>query len=141
MKVNDYVNMMLAMMGIDEKNYDGLVFNLPTLVAHDGFNISVQCSSLHYSGSENGYRKFGRQWKTLEWGYPSHPISAEIFGGLADDDDETMHSCDMVEIEHLEKLFEEHGGIDIEATLSNANSVLKDYFEKVCRTQLSTHKI
>lgn len=128
MKTNDYLNMMLNMMGISEENYEGNYFIMPQMIAKDGFAISVQCSSGHYCGSENGYRKFGGNWKMVEWGYPSQPIDHNIFGGVCANDAETMNACDSVEIEEIDKLLDSHGGLDIITTLSNSYETMKSNF-------------
>ena len=143
MTTNDYLNMMLNMLGINEENYDGKFFDLPFLVAKDGFDISIQCSSYHYCGSENGEKKFGKEWKVVEWGYPSTPIDHTIFGDWIECDEETVETVGFVETKYVDDLMQEHGGIDIIATLSNAHKSISNYFKEQlfsqeCRTQVST---
>lgn len=134
MKTNEFLNMMLAMLGINGENYERNYFVLPRIICADGFNMSVQCGCSHYCGSENGYRKFGEVWKFLEWGFPSEPIDPEAY--YAENAD-TINSVGSVEIEKIDELFERHGGIDIVATLSGAHKDLEDYFTRG-RTRLST---
>lgn len=54
-----------------EKVYDNNYFHLPRVYCKDGFSISIQICNSSYSGSENGIRKFGIDWKLVEWGFPS----------------------------------------------------------------------
>lgn len=121
MKTNDFINAILKMLGISEKNYSFNFFHLPRIYCKDGFNISIQVNEGNYCGSENGYRKFGKEWKLVEWGFPSQPISHKEFDAECNTDEETINSVGSVEIEKIDELLESHGGIDILATLSNAN--------------------
>ena len=141
MKTNDVINAFINMMGISEKNYSGNFFHLPRIYCNDGFNISVQVNEGNYCSSENGYREFGTQWKTVEWGFPSENIDANIYnaeGGWDDEVVDTTDSVGSVEIEKIDDLLESHDGIDILATLSNAKDWMDTEVRYNSRTRLST---
>lgn len=136
MNTNDFINAIINMMGINENNYKYNYFHLPRIYCKDGFNISVQCNEGNYCGSENGYRVFGNDWKLVEWGFPSQPIDGIKYNSESDD---TIGSVGSVEIELIDQLMEEHGGIDILATLSNAHRWLETEVRyNASRTRLST---
>lgn len=122
MKTNDFINAMLSMLGINGQNYQFNYFHLPRIYCKDGFNISVQVHEGSYSGSENGYRKFGSEWKIVEWGFPSEAIDSVKYNS---ESEPTTNSVGSVEIELIDELLESHGGIDILATLSNATEWFK----------------
>lgn len=122
MKTNDFINAMLSMLGINGQNYQFNYFHLPRIYCKDGFNISVQVNEGSYSGSENGYRKFGKEWKLVEWGFPSEAIDCIKYNSESEN---TIGSVGSVEIELIDELLESHGGIDILATLSNATEWFK----------------
>lgn len=122
MNTNDFINAFISMLGISEKNYSFNFFHLPRIYCKDGFNISVQVNEGSYSGSENGYRKFGKEWKLVEWGFPSEAIDSVKYNSESED---TIGSVGSVEIGLIDELLESHGGIDILATLSNATEWFK----------------
>lgn len=98
-------------------NYEESFFLIPRIFCKDGFNISVQVNSSNYCGSENGVRTFGLDWKLVEWGFPSEPIDGDKFN--AEDKNKTTESVGgYVEIGLLDELCTEHGGIDLQKTLS-----------------------
>lgn len=121
MKANDFINAILKMLGISEKNYSSNFFHLPRIYCKDGFNISIQVNDGNYCGSENGYRQFGSEWKLVEWGFPSQPIDHKLYMSECETDEETTNSVGSVETEQIDALLESHGGIDILTTLSNAH--------------------
>ena len=125
MTTNEFINMMLKMMGISEKNYQHNYFHLPRIFCNDGFNISIQVNCGNYCGSENGWREFGKEWKGVEWGYPSEEIDSVKYNSESED---TIGSVGCIETELIDELLESHKGIDIVATLSNAHDTLKGYF-------------
>ena len=135
MNTNDYINAMLSMLGITENNYQHNYFHLPRIYCKDGFNISVQCNEGSYCGSENGWRKFGNEWKTVEWGFPSEEIdSVKYFS----ESEPTTNSVGSVEIELIDELLESHGGLDILATLSNAHQWMETEVRyRASRTRMS----
>ena len=135
MKTNDFINAIISMLGITESNYKFNYFHLPRIYCKDGFNISIQVNEGNYCGSENGYRVFGKEWKLVEWGFPSQPISHKEFDAECETDEETTNSVGSVEIEKIDELLESHGGIDILATLSNAHKWMMDsarYHQMIC---------
>ena len=142
MKTNDFINAFISMLGINSENYQFNYFHLPRIYCKDGFNISVQVNEGNYCGSENGYREFGTQWKTVKWGFPSQAIDAELFhaeGGWDDEVVDTTESVGSVEIEKIDELFESHGGIDILATISNAKDWMQGEAKyTLARTRMST---
>lgn len=105
-----------------EKVYDNNYFHLPRVYCKDGFNISIQICQSSFSGSENGIRKFGIDWKLVEWGFPSQPIDAEKY--MCDGSETTNSIGAYVQIELMEELIEEHGGIDLQTTLQKKMDVL-----------------
>ena len=135
MKTNDYINAFINMMGINESNYERSFFHLPRIYCKDGFNISIQVNCGNYCGSENGWRKFGKEWKGVEWGYPSEEIDSVKYNSESED---TIGSVGCIETELIDELLESHGGIDIVATLSNAHQWLETELRYFCsRTQMS----
>lgn len=124
MLVSEFVNTMVfgILKGTDRctqmsTNYEESFFLIPRIFCKDGFNISVQVNSSNYCGSENGVRTFGLDWKLVEWGFPSEPIDGDKFN--AEDKDKTTESVGgYVEIGLLDELCTEHGGIDLQKTLS-----------------------
>ncbi len=96
--------------------YDTKFFYLPRIYCKDGFNISVQVSNGSYCDSENGTRTFGLDWKLVEWGFPSEPIDGKKYNA-EDDSDTTKTVGGWVDINLIDELCEEHGGIDLAKTL------------------------
>lgn len=142
MKTNDFINAIISMLGINSENYQFNYFHLPRIYCKDGFNISIQVNEGSYCGSENGYRVFGTQWKTVEWGFPSENIDSKLYhaeGGWDDEVVDTTNSVGSVEIEKIDSLLEEHEGIDILATLSNAKQWMDNEVRYgASRTRMST---
>lgn len=107
-----------------EKKYNSAFFLLPTIHCKDGFSISIQVNRGNYCASENGIRTFGTDWKLVEWGFPSEPIDGKKYNaeGYAyeEDVDTTQTVGAYVEIELMDALLQEHGGIDLQATLTKA---------------------
>lgn len=96
--------------------YQDKFFIIPRIYCKDGFNISIQVHNGNYCASENGTRTFGLDWKLVEWGFPSSEIDAQKYN--AEDDDDTTNSVGgYVEIDLIDELCEEHGGIDLARTL------------------------
>ena len=105
-----------------EKTYNSKYFHLPRVYCKDGFSISIQTCKSSYSGSENGIRKFGIDWKLVEWGFPSQRIDAEKY--MCDGSETTTSVGRYVPVELMEELIEEHGGIDLQTTLQKKMNVL-----------------
>ena len=102
-----------------EEAYQSTYFLLPRIHCKDGFNISIQVNRENYSASENGVRIFGTDWKLVEWGFPSEQIDAKKYNA-EEEIDTTQTVGGYVEIELMDKLLQEHGGIDLQATLKNS---------------------
>lgn len=107
----------------EKYKYD--TFHLPRIVCKDGFNISIQVNNCSYCASENGVREFGTDWKLVEWSYPSKKIDPKKYkceDYLGNEDNvpsiDTKNSVGgYVEIELINSLCEEHGGVDVQKTL------------------------
>jgi len=96
--------------------YNNDYFLLPRIVCVDGFDISIQVNKVNMCRSENGVRMFGTDWKSVEWGFPSQNIDGEKYN--AEDEYDTMNTVGgYVDINIMEELINEHGGIDLQATL------------------------
>ena len=95
--------------------YDNEFFFLPRIYCKDGFNISIQVHQGNYCASENGIRTFGLDWKLVEWGFPSEYIDGKKYKAESSPTTESVGGY--VEIELMDELCEEHGGIDLAKTL------------------------
>ena len=95
--------------------YDNEFFFLPRIYCQDGFNISIQVHQGNYCASENGTRTFGLDWKLVEWGFPSEHIGGKKYKAESVPTTESVGGY--VEIELMDELCEEHGGIDLAKTL------------------------
>jgi len=108
--------------GDGNMSYDNQLFFCPRVFAKDGFNVSLQIHNGNYCSSENGYRKMGHTMQEVEFGFPSeneillHPY-AECFSEN-DIDFDCMGGVGSIPISALETIFEKHGGIDWEKTIS-----------------------
>ena len=124
MLVSEFVNtMVFGMLKGTERGctqmstkYEESFFLLPRIFCKDGFNISVQVNSSNYCGSENGVRTFGLDWKLVEWGFPSKHIDGKKYNAESSPTTESVGGY--VEIGLLDELCTEHGGIDLQKTLS-----------------------
>ena len=107
-----------------EETYKSTFFVLPRIHCKDGFSISIQVNNGNYCASENGVHTFGTDWKLVEWGFPSEQIDAEKYHAeenfYEEEIDTTQTVGGYVEIELMDTLLQEHGGIDLQATLTNA---------------------
>ena len=107
-----------------EEAYQSTYFLLPRIHCKDGFNISIQVNKGNYCASENGVRTFGTNWELVEWGFPSEHIDAKKYNAenyLEEEEIDTTQTVGgYVEIELMDKLLQEHGGIDLQATLKNS---------------------
>ena len=101
-------------------NYDNQLFYCPIVFAKDGWNVSLQIHNGNYCSSENGYRLFGSTMEEVEFGYPSdnEPLMfkySELYEG---EDLDITGSVGRIPISIMEEVFEKHGGIDWERTIS-----------------------
>jgi len=105
-------------------DYKTCLFYCPRVYAKDGFNVSLQIHNGNYCESENGYRKLGKEWIKVEFGFPSeneilmHPYS-EMYGyddNYEELEDKTafnvMGTVGSIPVSVMEEVFEKHGGID-----------------------------
>ena len=97
-------------------SYSNQFFFCPKIIAKDGFSMSCQIHNGNYCSSENGYRIFGHTIKTVEWGFPNQ--NEELLASSAESPENITESVGSISIEKLEQIFEKHGGIDWEATIS-----------------------
>lgn len=99
-----------------ERDYNNNYFYLPRIRCNDGFSISIQVNNGNYCASENGTRQFGFNWVEVEWGFPSEEIDAVKYN--AEDEGNTTNTVGgYVDINLIDELIEEHGGLDLAATL------------------------
>ena len=99
--------------------YDRVYFKCPRIYCKDGFNLSVQINSLSYSSSNNGYQKLGYTWKTCEFGYPSE--NDDILLKYSEDRCYDMITVGSIPVKELQKVLDNHGGIDLDETLSEVH--------------------
>ncbi len=97
-------------------NYENAHFQMMRIHAMDGWNVSLQINAFNYCSTEAGYRKFGFNWEEVEWGMssehePDLDEYAEIAGNSSD-------SVGRIPIDVIQGIFDNHGGIDWEKTLS-----------------------
>lgn len=95
--------------------YRNKFFFIPRIYCKDGFNISVQVHQGNYCASENGTRTFGLDWKLVEWGFPSEHIDGKKYN--AESSPTTGSVGAYVEIDLIDELCENHGGVDLAKTL------------------------
>ena len=107
-----------------EETYNSTHFLLPRIHCKDGFTISIQVNKGNYCASENGLYTFGTDWKLVEWGFPSEHIDAKKYNAenyLEEEEIDTTQTVGgYVEIELMDQLLQEHGGIDLQTTLINS---------------------
>lgn len=100
---------------------------MPRIICKDGFSISLQVNHSNYCDSENGYQRFGYEWKTIEFGFPSE--EEELLEEFADNE-EVCISVGRITIELAEEVLAKHGGIDLDKTLSKENLEETIFHEK-----------
>ena len=107
-----------------EETYKSTFFVLPRIHCKDGFSISIQVNNGNNCASENGPYTFGTNWELVEWGFPSEHIDANKYNAenyLEEEEIDTTQTVGgYVEIELMDELLQEHGGIDLQATLINS---------------------
>lgn len=111
-----------------KRNYNDTLFYCPCIHAMDGFNVSLQIHNSNYANSENGYRTLGHTYKEVEFGFPSHnePLMFEYSECYAynsvkeavEDNYNICKSVGIIPIEIMEKVFQKHGGINWQKTIS-----------------------
>lgn len=99
-----------------ERDYNNNYFYLPRIRCNDGFSISIQVHNGNYCASENGTRQFGFTWREVEWGFPSEEIDGVKYNA-EDENNITNTVGGYVDINLIDELIEEHGGLNLEETL------------------------
>lgn len=89
-------------------------FFVPLIHCADGFTVSIQIHHMNYCSSENGYREYGTDWQTAEWGFPSEPD--ELLRESAETESDICGTVGQANLEILQTLIDKHGGIDWAAT-------------------------
>lgn len=102
-----------------KNEYDNVFFFCPPVHAKDGFKVSLQINHGNYCSSENGYRKLGHTWESVEFGFTS--VHEPLMSSYSEDPGDTTISVGSVPVSVMEEVFEKHGGIDWEKTLSKEN--------------------
>ncbi len=92
-------------------SYKNSYFSCPCIYCKDGWYISLQINKGNYCSSENGYRQFGFNIRTVEWGFPS------IYESLLS----SSEDVGQIDIEDIQTICDLHGGIDWEQTISENN--------------------
>lgn len=111
-------------------SYDDTYFYLPLMYANDGFYVSLQIHNGNYCETENGYRKFGETYISVEFGFPSEneelmkPYAEGYnYGGYDEDGNDKVFILEEFDIRGtvgnipvsvMEDVFKKHGGIDWE---------------------------
>lgn len=121
-----------------QMSYDNTHFYCPIVYAMDGFNVSLQIHHGNYCSSENGYRELGHSMQDVEFGFPSQneEVMFEYAEGYGlpkytfDENgeyNETPFNVSLFDItkevgsiplDIMEAVFEKHGGIDWNRTIS-----------------------
>ena len=117
-----------------KSNYDETYFHCPKVICKDGFNVSLQINNGNYCSSENGYRELGVDWQEVEFGFPSENDKnmwkhSEMYGSPTWGDDykeipfneygfNVTDTVGRIPVEDMQKVLDNHGGIDWNATLS-----------------------
>lgn len=119
-------------------SYDNQLFYVPRIVCKDGFAVSLQGHNASYCSTENGYREFGYSYQSVEFGFPTQNDKdlakfSEMWGSsdysqneegedIEIPFDENTFDCTgtvgRVPIEDIQRILDNHGGIDWEQTLS-----------------------
>jgi hypothetical protein len=102
-------------------SYDNQYFYCPSVYANDGFHVSLQINNGNYCESINGYRTLGHTMLTVEFGFPS--MNEELMFQYSEmwntnDNFNVTNTVGRIPISILEEVFEKHGGIDWEKTIS-----------------------
>lgn len=117
-----------------KKKYNETYFSCPVIICKDGFNVSLQINHANYCTSENGYRELGVDWQEVEFGFPSENDKDMFkfsesygYGGYDDEGNEipfneedfdVTDTVGRIPVEDMQKILDNHGGIDWDATLS-----------------------
>lgn len=97
-------------------NYNNSPFTCPYIFAKDGFFVSLQISRRNYCTSNEGYQQLGHTMIDVEFGFPSE--YEELLEIYAEQPESLLTSVGRVPVSVMETIFEKHGGIDWEKTIS-----------------------
>lgn len=97
-------------------SYDNSYFFCPSVVAKDGWRVSLQINNGNYCSSINGYRTLGHTITSVEWGFSSE--HEPLLDATAEQTGDSTQNVGSIELAAIEAIFEKHGGIDWEATIS-----------------------
>ena len=86
----------------------------PKIICADGFNMSVQASQYHYSRPRVAN---AREYNAIECASPSDENVPEIIDYAESPNIPTCSVYGYVPIENVEKLIENHGGLDVDAMI------------------------
>lgn len=89
-------------------------FQIPRLYCVDGFSIGVNVNCEEGIASENGEEEFGFEYFKVKWFLPSRAIDARKYNA---DNPETTNAFGYVDINLIEELCNEHGGLDYLRTI------------------------
>lgn len=106
-------------------DYNYNPFFCPSVHAKDGFHVSLQIGNGNYCTSENGYRKFGFTWQDVEFGFTS--IHEPMLEEYSEEKGDTTNTVGCVPMSVMESVFESHGGIDWDKTIS-VDNINRIYF-------------
>lgn len=98
-----------------EASYLHDCFYLPRIICVDGFNVSLQVNNGNYCESENGYRQFGKEFVSAEFGFTS--IHEPMFSKYSENEEDTTGSVGCVPVDLVDVCLTSHGGIDLDATI------------------------
>ena len=124
----------------ENMSYDNQLFYVPTIHCKDGFNVSLQINNSNYCSTENGYKEFGYSYQSVEFGFPSMNDKdlakfSEMYGNsqydynvpegedvietpFNEDVFDCINTVGSVPINDIQRILDNHGGIDWETTLS-----------------------
>lgn len=118
--------------------YEDTYFHCPKITCKDGFDVSLQINNANYCTSENGYRELGVDWQDVEFGFPSENDKdmwkySEMYGSTTWDDDmneipfnedgfDITGTVGRIPVDVMQKVLDNHGGIDWDKTLSIENA-------------------
>lgn len=97
----------------------------------DGFNVSIQCSKIHYCAYHDGHHGDIHELISVELGFPSE-IEEMILEYAEDKDDPCESVYGYVPIEIMEEVCKKHGGI-IENQFKHLKLIFEDGFSVVVK--------
>ena len=123
----------------EKMSYSNQMFYCPKIHCKDGFNVSLQIHNGNYCESENGYREMGVDWKEVEFGFPSINDKnmwkySELWGysnwdengdeiTFEHNDFDVTGTVGRIPLEVMQRICDNHGGIDWDITLSKETAL------------------